>query len=234
MAIDIEAPDTAQAAALTAALLALVPPVLPIGIQRITATGTYTKTAGTKTVLVLGQAPGGGSGAVGPTNGAMMAGSGSAGETRIGVFDVSSVGTVSCTIGAPGTAGTSAGAGGDGADVVFGAYMTCKPGKGGGGIDTNLGIGTSGAQHDNGSGGVQIPNANLPGHNAVVSSTVESMRFNGAPAFFGGAVPGLRFSTPPASVAFGVGGSSASKPSGTTTFDGVAGGAGCLYIIEFG
>lgn len=100
-----------------------------VELQAFTSSGIYTPAAGVTRILVIGQAAGGGGGGV-AVSGSNRAGSGGAGETRIGVFSVS--GAVTVTIGAAGGAGGAGpNTGGTAGDTTIGSLMTCKGGTGG-------------------------------------------------------------------------------------------------------
>ena len=124
---------------------------IALGLQLFTSSDTYTPTAGTTRALVIGQAAGGGGGGTTGTANA-RGGGGGAGETRIGLFDVS--GAVTVTIGAAGSGGASgANNGTTASDSTFGGLMTCKGGTLGAGVSSSAGAnGTT----PTGSGGVRI------------------------------------------------------------------------------
>ena len=121
----------------------------------ITASGTYTPTPGTKKfrVTIIG---GGGGGGSGQTNSAgyVSAGSGGgAGGVARKTIDVTSVSSVSVTIGSGGNPGVfSSSQPGDGGTTSFGSYMTA----GGGGRGSNCGSVAFGVTQliANGGGGV--------------------------------------------------------------------------------
>lgn len=101
-----------------------------IGIKKITASGTYTKTAGTKFAIVAGVAAGAaGAGTVGALSGQAAAGSGGGAGEEIMALITNVPATVSVTIGTRGKGGLGL-AGGDGGDTVFGSQFTLKGGKG--------------------------------------------------------------------------------------------------------
>lgn len=125
----------------------------PLGVQAITATGTYTPTAGTTYAIVTCQAAGGGGGGVSNAAATKRGGGGGAGETRRAVVTIT--GTVSVTIGAIGAGGAAGNnVGGTAADTTFGASITAKGGTGGSGSVS--GNGTDGST-PSGSGGAAIP-----------------------------------------------------------------------------
>ncbi|HAJ6911289.1 TPA: hypothetical protein HND16_26965, partial [Escherichia coli] len=121
----------------------------------ITTSGTYTPTPGTKKirVTIIG---GGGGGGSGQTNSAgyVSAGSGGgAGGVARKTIDVTSVSSVSVTIGSGGNPGVfSSNQPGDGGTTSFGSYMTA----GGGGRGNNCGSVAFGVTQliANGGGGV--------------------------------------------------------------------------------
>ncbi len=106
-----------------------------IGIQTITATDTYTPTAGTASVIVEVQAPGGGSGGcvatiAGQWSAGLSGAGGGWGRKRI----TSGFSGVTVTIGAVGAAGAAGNnAGGTGGTTSFGSAVSCTGGVGGGG-----------------------------------------------------------------------------------------------------
>lgn len=121
----------------------------------MTASGTYTPTAGTKRirVTIVGGGGGGGSGQ-GNSAGYVSAGSwGGAGGVARKTIDVTSVSSVSVTIGSGGNPGAfSLNQPGDGGTTSFGSYMT----SGGGGRGSNCGSVAFGVTQliANGGGGV--------------------------------------------------------------------------------
>lgn len=106
-----------------------------IGQQIFTASGTYTPTPGTTSIVVEVQAPGGGSGGcVATTAGQWTAGRPGAGGAYARKRITSGFAGTVVTIGAPGTAGTAGdNGGGSGNATTFGAHVTCNGGAGGGG-----------------------------------------------------------------------------------------------------
>lgn len=103
-----------------------------LNVKTITASGTYTPTAGTKSIIVEAIGGGGASGnltATGATQNAVSA-AGSNGAYAKARY-TSGFSSVIVTIGAGGTvAGGGAGSGGDGGATSFGSLLTCPAGKG--------------------------------------------------------------------------------------------------------
>jgi hypothetical protein len=106
-----------------------------INVQVFTASGTYTATTGTHSVIVEVQAAGGGSGGVAATAAGQSAVSfpgGSGAYAKVWITSGFSGSTV--TIGSAGTAGTAgANAGGNGGTTAFGTFVSCPGGSGGSG-----------------------------------------------------------------------------------------------------
>lgn len=103
----------------------------PCNVQVFTSSGTYTPTPGARCMLVdVWGAGGGGGGAVGLAASVAVAGGGGAGSYVRAMFNYTQATTV--TIGAGGTAGSTAGGdGGTGGDTSFGALISTKGGVGG-------------------------------------------------------------------------------------------------------
>lgn len=214
-----------KAGASAAAMMALLGHSI-LGIQLITASGTYTPTAGTQKALVIGQAGGGGGGGVGSTAGNGVGGWGGAGETRWGVFNIS--GTVSVTIGAAGSGATAGNnAGGTASDSSFGALMTCSGGVGGSG-SSGSGAGSVGGNPPTGSGGIRIPPQS--GETALSSiswsSGASTMFGAGGQSFTTAGVVGLLASGSGSGGAGGI-------DTGTTARAGGNGAAALFIVVEF-
>lgn len=231
-----------SAAALTAALSTLVGgSVGQLLALRLFSTGshTYTKTPGTRRVLLLGIAPGAGGGGVGSSTGSKQGGSASAGETRIGVFDVSAVDDLSVSVPSPGVGVSGEHGTSPSGDATFGSLMTCKPGKHGTrGVVGDL-VGVSGAAHDAGSGGSALPVSGVPiTRRFAPSATI--MGRGGSPALLGQgeftdvtstsseSLPGAPGS------GYGAGGAGASSGSNGSAQPGGNGAPGLFLVLEFG
>ncbi len=96
--------------------------------ESFTSSGTWTKPTGVTKVKVL-LVGAGGAGGGGGANSKMAGGGGGGGIVKYEYVDVSAVSTVTVTIGAGGTGGTTYPAA-DGGDTTFGALLTAKGGKG--------------------------------------------------------------------------------------------------------
>ncbi|MGX9966059.1 glycine-rich domain-containing protein [Roseomonas sp. F4] len=125
-------PDKSSVTQVRDNLANLYKPGRLIGVQVFSASGTYTPSAGTASVVVEAVGGGGGGG------GAVISGSGNcaaalpgnAGAYGKGRY-TSSFSGVTVTIGAGGTGGTGA-SGGNGGTTSFGALLSCPGGPGGG------------------------------------------------------------------------------------------------------
>lgn len=195
-----------------------------VGVQRFTASGTYTRAAGCTKVLAIGQAAGGGGGGVdNVSSGFSSGGSGAAGETRIGVFTPAA--TVAVTIGAPGTGGPGDNDdGGTGSDLTFGAHMVCKGGIGGQGVTSDTTHGASGTT-PTGSGGVVIPPTKQPVTSAV------GVIITGGCTLFG--IGGLKPSSGDGEDGDGYGSGGAGARTNSGEEGGGDGAPGILFIIEY-
>jgi len=152
---------------------------LPVSLQWFNSSGTWTRPSGIKKIIVHMVASGGG--------GSGHAESGGAGGYATGVIDVSSVSSISVTIGGRGGGTYYSNQGGRGGTCSFGPYLTCDGGYGanqqqqhaggvggyasiGGGISGMISYGGGGDGHDNpngiGKGGDSFfGGSGPPGHN---------------------------------------------------------------------
>lgn len=106
-----------------------------IGVQRMTASGTYTATAGTNSVIVVAVGAGGGGGGCGATAAGQVSvgGGGGGGSCVIGFIASNPTGTA-VTIGTAGAGGVGAAGGVAGGSTLFGAFLTAPGGNGGQGL----------------------------------------------------------------------------------------------------
>lgn len=220
-----------------AALVAAMAGSLPGGLLRITpitASGTWTRGANTRHVIVFATG-GGGGGGVGLA-GQIPGSGGAAGGTALAFVDVTAVPTVAVTIGAQGTAG-NAGDGGNGGSTSFGTYAVAAGGAGGYGSAT-LNGGSSFSPPAGGAasaGDVQITGG--AGGNPSVPLSVW-FGGTGGGSYWGGAGAGSHTDsgdpTPPASAdgAFGSGGGGGCGSS-SNKGNGGKGGKGFILVFEF-
>ncbi|MEY6764277.1 carbohydrate kinase [Kluyvera ascorbata] len=205
----------------------------------ITASGTYTPTPGTKRirVTIIGGGGGGGSGQ-GNSAGYVSAGSGGgAGGVARKTIDVTSVSSVSVTIGSGGNPGVfSSNQPGDGGTTSFGSYMTA----GGGGRGSNCGSVAFGVTQiiANGGGGVgsggDINTIGGSGGPAIILGQGYTSGGGGNSIVAGGGQP----ITTTASVSgingsYGSGGSGAYILASGSEKNGGRGGAGVCIVEEF-
>lgn len=225
---------------LLAAILALITQNTPdlsgfvtsgtfVGFNLITASGTWTKTSGAASALVLAQG-GGGGGAYGGATSGYLGGGGGGGALAITRLALAGVASVSCVIGAGGTGGTSGAAATAGGTTSFG---TAASAGGGGAGSTVLSTSPNVIGGVGGVGGTATVGSLLlrgaPGQTGAYASGA-----NGGGGFFGygagvgGEVDaGANQRSPSAGLLGGGGGG------GDTTQTGGAGGAGCILVLEF-
>jgi hypothetical protein len=103
-----------------------------LAVQRFTASGTYTPTAGTNTAIIEGCGGGGGGGGAAATTAAQIAPAGPGAAGSWGRAQISAPTTQTVTIGGAGGGGAAgANAGSAGTQTSIGTYLVC-PGGGGG------------------------------------------------------------------------------------------------------
>ncbi|WP_143220679.1 MULTISPECIES: hypothetical protein [unclassified Achromobacter] len=220
----------------SAALLSAAPGRL-LAIRTFTANGTYTPTAGTKSIIVEVVGGGGaGAGAIATTastsSGGGSGGSGAYAKARF----TSGFSGVAITIGAGGTAAAGA-PGGAGGTTSFGALVTC-PGGRGGSIGTQI---SSGSTNISGAGGL---NSTAPsGGNILATPGIsgQACLISAAGSFIGagGSNPigsgGQGYSAPGSATAGtnGGGGSGGLNGVSSAATPGGAGGAGLVVVFEF-
>lgn len=216
-----------------------------LGVQRFTATGTYTPTSGTRRIVVELQAAGGGGAGVGaPGASAMQVGSGGGGGAYVKFLADVPGAPVSVTIGTGGTGGTpfTGSAGNPGGDSQFGALATVGGGLGG----LSVQVATTGAapviaQGGNASAAVtttgvqvlQITEGERGGHGFAMGGTTGANLVGG---YGGGTALGrngrLNVASPtPTNVGVGGCGGSAA-PSGAAQ-TGASGSAGVCLVWEY-
>ena len=191
------------------------------GVQVITTSSTYTKTAGTNTALVIAVAGGGGGNGGATQNGA----GGGAGGTAIAYVDLSGVSTVACVIGAGGTAGNE-GSGGNGGTTSFGSYAVAT---GGGGATWQVRLDSYG-EHIPGAGGRGTTGLLLlggqGGNIGGVGGGTGGSSFLGGGGRGGNAVAYSNMAGSPGENYGGGGG-------GGNETTGAAGAPGCILVLEF-
>ena len=205
--------------------------VITIKKQLITATNTYTPSAGM--LYCIAEAVGSGGGGGGSNGSSSSGGGGGSGGYGRATLTAAQIGaSKAVTIGAAGTAGANTGgSGGNGGDVSLGSLLVVKGGSGGSGTTATSGYtaGGLGGLASGGTGDLLINGgAGFAGINTGASVCYPG--YGGASFFSASAV-----STPGAGAAgtagnlYGGGGSGA----GGATHAGGAGALGCVYIQEF-
>lgn len=103
-----------------------------IGVQRFTASGTYTPTTGTNTAIIEACGGGGGGGGGAATTASQVAVAGPGASGSWGRVEISGPTSQTVTIGAAGSGGAAgANAGGAGGQTSIGTYLVCQGGGGG-------------------------------------------------------------------------------------------------------
>jgi len=197
-------------------------------IQTFTSSGTYTKPSGITKVKVIVTA-GGGSGGANNTADDVASGGG-AGGTAIEVIDVSSVSTVTVTVGSGGAQVSGASHGNAGGSSSFGSY--CSATGGGGGREGNSGGVYGGAGGSATGGNINIEGGDgINGQDNVYSSSYESSFGNGGSSFWGGGGRGATHNNgAQAGKAYGSGGGGSNALSNTY---GAAGQGGIVVVEEY-
>jgi len=210
-----------------------------IGVQRITATGTYTPTAGTNSVIVRlvgGGGGGGGVAATGASTGAAAAGGGSGAYAEVRL--TSAFSGVTVTIGALGS-GAAAGAnqGATGGQSTFGSLITCPGGIGGVGAPassaTNAVTTTTAAAIATTTGtGLLLTPGSVGGLGVATGVTSVSSGFGGGSPFGPGAPGVMTTASGQASISLGSGGSGAAGANAAAQAGG-NGAAGLCVVFEY-
>ena len=208
-----------------------------LNVQTFTATGTYTPTTGTNSVIVQIIGGGGAGGGTPATSGTQnsVGGAGGSGAWAIGRI-TSGFSGVTVTIGAAG-AGSAGAVGGNGGQSSFGALITA-PGGIGGSLGTLLtsgvGVAIAGATSSNATGANMV---NSPGNSGVMSvySFGNFLYSNpGASSPFGSGGTAIGASSAGSSASGkGAGGSGAAANASQAALAGGNGAAGLCIIYEY-
>lgn len=210
-----------------------------INVQTFTASGTYTPTAGTTSVVVEaigGGGAGGGCGAAsaGQAGGGGGGGGGSYGKGRY----TSSFSGVSVTIGAGGTPGSAGANGGAGGTTSFGALLSCPGGNGGtagtpsSSFPSLLGGSTGGAAPT----GANVESGlGFPGGQSFTVASAFGVSGDGANSVKGGGAYHVANATLPGNAATtkGSGGSGSFVIASGSANAGGAGAPGIVIVYEF-
>ena len=231
----------AAAADLTGAQAAGVIGRILLNRQVISATGTYTPTAGTNRVWLREVGGGGGGGGVANSSAAQAAvGAGGAGGSFVEVYidPAAAVTGGAATIGAAGAAGANTGAaggaGGDTSVVINGTTYTAKGGAGGGFIATSvLGL-AGGGGFVTGSSAGDFATGQQPGSDGFVLSGAIATAGDGGSSPMGAGGTGANVQgAGQAGHGFGAGGAGAVSINAAGAAAGGAGTAGLIDIWEF-
>lgn len=188
------------------------------GVQLLTASGTYTRTANTTRALVF--ATGGGGGGAGEVDDGDHdedpGGGGGAGATAIAWVTLPGD-TVSVSIGAGGSGGSKT-TGSNGGSTSFGSYAVAGGGKGGGQNDSEAGDrGTFGGNGGTATTGLMLLHGSAGGN---TDRSADRGGHGGASFWGGGRATGQ------SGGAYGAGG-------GGNEPNGAAGKQGCILVLEF-
>lgn len=209
-----------------------------LNVQIFTSSGTYTPTAGTKSVIVEVQAGGGGGGGVGGSSSTTVSagtggGGGGYGKSKLTV--AAATGQV-VTVGGGGAGGNLTPTGGTaGGASSFGSLITCSGGSGGNGQNQATPPFTSTGVTGGTSTGGNICNVRgeASAHGVCVSaSSVTSGSAGGSVLGSGGFSPANNGITPQAGQGYGGGGGS-SYTNNLSGFSGAAGAPGIVIVWEY-
>jgi hypothetical protein len=209
-----------------------------IGIQILTASGTYTPTSGTGSVIVLGVGGGASGGASGATTASSAAAASGGGSGTYGCARFTSgFSGVTVTIGAGGaapSAGTNNGA--VGGTTSFGALLVCPGGTAGAAGFAQASAAISGLGGGNSTAPTGANILGFSGEGGGNGFTISATQGN---AGKGGSNPlGVGGHTPVAAGArsgsgYGAGSSGAYCPANTAAQAGVAGQSGAIIVYEY-
>lgn len=215
-----------------------------IGVQRFTASGTYTPTTGTRTVVVEVLGGGGGGGGCQTNSGTTTSGGqgGAGGAYGMGRY-TSGFDGVAVTIGAGGTAGiggVSPTQGGTGGTSSFGALLSAPGGAAGkgGSSATPPSLGQSTTAPGSGPTGANLVGmAGRPGTSALLLHTANdtgSMSGAGGDSPYGSGANGVSSQGPGvAGIGFGSGGSGGRAAGSGSGQNGGPGSTGLVIVWEY-
>ncbi|WP_160286406.1 hypothetical protein [Pseudomonas knackmussii] len=216
-----------------------------LGVQIFTANGTYTPTAGTKSVIIEAVGGGGaGGGAAATSSGQLSTGSGGHGGAYGKGRFTSAFSGVTVTIGAGGTAAAAgANSGGNGGTTSFGALLSCPGGLGGQGCAAATPPFVNGATPAAGTlpSGANI--VGMPGQPGVFGFALNTATgpgggFNGNGGAGGGSMFGAGAHAPNGTGArqgygYGSASSGAANPQSSSAQASVAGQPGIVIVYEY-
>jgi len=208
-----------------------------LNIRVITASGTYTPTAGTNSVVVEVQGGGGGGGGSSATGAGQLAAgsggnSGSYGKSRL----TSGFSGVTVTVGAAGSAGAVGGAGGTGGTSSFGALISAPGGTGGAasGAITPPSLQSTGSNSAAATSGNLFNASTGEGQPALMLSTGAALSGAGANTLFGNGPSGTNLAGVGGTATnYGCGGAGALTGPSASGFAGGAGAQGVVVVWEY-
>lgn len=221
-----------------------------IGVQKFTASGTYTPSAGANKALIVAIGGGGGGGAAGLSSGsgsAASAGSGGGAGAFAMAFQASGLVSQTVTIGAGGSGGSTGGSpaasGSAGGQTSFGSLVVCPGGSGGqgGGIQTSgVGFGSPSASSAAPSGSLTpLVSSSGQGGGPIIVQPGQAMAGAGGSNPFGMGAQGAYqsvagFSNGSAALGAGAGGAGGAWCAVSSTIgQGGTGGTGLVLVFEF-
>lgn len=213
-----------------------------INVQTFLASGTYTPTPGTKSIVIQGNGGGGGGGGCPATSASQQATGfgGYSGTYGMARFTTGFTGGLAVTIGAGGTAGAVGGAGGAGGDTKLGTILTIPGGPGGAAgaaspTTSAVFVNTQSNAVTSTVGGLLIQTLNpVQGPANLVLSLTSALGGGGGDSMFGrGGRQSLAPSSGLAGNGNGTGGSGAAQQPSNSGQPGGAGIVGILNIFEY-
>jgi len=213
-------------------------PISTVAVQKFTASGTYTPTAGMKFCIIECIGGGGGGGGVTGGSGQIMTagGGGSGGYSRTRATAATIGASKAVTIGAGGAGGpTGTSNGSAGGATSLGAICIANGGAGGQYTQTGVQSGAGGAGGTAGTG--DIAASGSPGGSGFynTSTGVQYKGGQGGSSAFGGAAAALPASGGAGASAgpYGGGGGGASDPAAGNAYAGGSGSAGIVFVTEY-
>lgn len=208
----------------------------------ITATGTYTPTAGTNRILARVQGGGaGGGGTEADSNASTIAAASGGGAGAYGVVEITAVpASVAVTVGTAGAGGVGAVNGGAGGASSFGSFLTCPGGSGG--VHGRSAVNTTAGPTASGGAGGAAPAGALYGAagaagNAGLYINAGALSGAGGSSEFGagGAMIGIGTASVASSAAtgYGAGGGGAARSAAGGAGTGGAGTPGIIIVEEY-
>lgn len=212
-----------------------------IGIQRFTASGTYTPSPGANIAIVRAIGGGGGGGGSAATGAGTVSVSGGGNSGAFAeIIITSGLTSTAVTIGAGG-AGSSGAAGADGGTTSFGTILVCPGGKGSsvGGPSAPPFFGTSSTTivSPSGTGTFSYSGPSVQGESGVTmaAGAFASLSGHGAPSPYGAGGTNVFASGGGGSATAntGAGGGGALSGNSQPAFSGGSGGSGLLIVYEY-